>query len=217
MRFLNWSTIDYEKAEKDQETLVAERALRKIEDTIIFCTHPPVVTLGRKSKKEEDVKGWSGKIVSSSRGGKATYHGPNQILIYLILSLFQERKNFPSKDIKAYLNGLERCVVKSLREISVLASVSEGSFYDNEKNERDIRGIWVKDKKIASIGISIKNWVTYHGVAINWDKDEKAFQGISPCGWTPDIMTSVEKVLGEKKDRKEFLEILERNLSEGLS
>lgn len=179
--------IDYSEALKEQLRLVDEVIADPAKKFLILCSHPPVVTLGRASKPE-DLQGWQGSTLEVSRGGKATYHGPSQLVVYPIFHL-------ENRDLHAYLQWLEQKVVDFLK----LSDVASSGGFSLDRDDKDgIRtGVWIKDRKIASIGIAVKKWVCYHGVAINILKDPSAFQGISPCGFTAQTMVSLEEVQGK--------------------
>ena len=105
LNFENWGLIDYLEAQKKQLELV-ERVANGGPETIVFCRHPEVVTLGRGTK-DGDVFSFKGPVIEVSRGGRATYHGPNQLVIYPILDLKNDHKNFPQKDLHALLRKIE--------------------------------------------------------------------------------------------------------------
>jgi lipoyl(octanoyl) transferase len=186
LNFADWDLIHYNLATERQYELVEEVALGAPE-MVVFCRHPSVVTLGRATEPG-DVTGWTGETAETSRGGRATYHGPGQIVIYPILDLKKRER-----DLHGYLRGLESAVSRALHQIGILGAEARTVLVD----ELSFTGVWVGDKKIASIGIAVRKWVTYHGCAINFAKDEMAFQGISPCGFQRSVMTSVEEILGE--------------------
>jgi len=188
IQFVDWGLIDYSEALIRQEALVEEVHSRKLPGVVVYCTHPPVVTLGRKTQ-EGDVYSWQGPIVEVSRGGRATYHGPNQLVVYPIINL--ENK----KDIAWFLRGLENSIVSTLALYGLKAVGKKGV---------DETGVWVNDKKIASLGIAIRKWITFHGAAINLDHDESAFQGLKPCGFSSSVMTSLEKQTGQPVTREVF-------------
>src|SRR5207248_1756693 len=122
---------------------------------LVICTHPPVVTLGRGTKINEDLTGWSGSTVETSRGGRATYHGPNQIVIYPILNLKSPHNNFPAQDVHAYLRALETASVTVLRE----TGLSNAEARTTRAGDISLTGVWVLDRKIVSIGIAVRKWV----------------------------------------------------------
>ncbi|MBX3020828.1 MAG: lipoyl(octanoyl) transferase LipB [Bdellovibrionales bacterium] len=191
MRIDDWGLVEYQSA-VDRQLAAVDDVAGGGEERLIFCTHPPVVTLGRATPSE-DLIGWQGSTVESSRGGRATYHGPNQIVIYPILDLRRARGfGIPARDIHAYLRGLESATVMALRELGMTRAEARTT----QVGEISLTGVWIGERKIASMGIAVRKWVTYHGVAINIIDDPKAFVGIRPCGFAADVMTSAEKELG---------------------
>jgi lipoate-protein ligase B len=198
MKIKNLGLIDYKEALDIQLAHVKALIENKESETILICHHPSVVTLGKKSTPA-DLMGWDGKVYEISRGGKATYHGPGQVVIYPIINL-QKRDN----DIYKFLRNLEQAMVNTLSEFGIT----------NSKGDPDSTGVWIDDKKIASIGIAIKRWITYHGLAINIFHDEQAFRGINPCGLNVSVMTSLEEIQGNKVERFTFENKLCANLSE---
>ena len=190
MRILDWGLIDYRSAVERQESEVEAVASSAL-DAIILCTHPPIVTYGRATTPD-DLKDWTGDRFEVSRGGRATYHGPSQLVIYPILNLQRDRRSFKSRDVHAYLRALENATVKAMHALGLFGAESRTS----GAGETLLTGVWVGEKKIASLGIAIRKWVTYHGVAINVAHDPQAFQGIRPCGFAPSVMTSLELELG---------------------
>jgi lipoyl(octanoyl) transferase len=200
----DWGLIDYEQALKKQEELVEKIASEKSEGILVFCSHPAVVTLGRKTQ-EGDVFAWNGPIKEISRGGRATYHGPSQIVVYPILNLEYEAPGRPKRDIGWFLRCLENSIVKTLTKYDVQATgkslQKKSTAIENAQEET---GVWVGDKKIASLGIAIRKWITFHGAAINIDEDPRAFFGMNPCGFSSSTMISLEKILNKKVDRDKF-------------
>ena len=211
MRFVDWGFIDYREAVKRQLDLVEQIANTaghdSSTDTIVFCSHPAVVTLGRATKPE-DLLGWNGETIEVSRGGRATYHGPSQIVVYPILDMNLNRTSFRARDLHGYMRTLERAIVETLDEFGI-ASTCGAAMGEDEISRT---GVWVSngDKKIASIGIACKKWVSYHGLALNIAHDPLAFSGIQPCGMNSSIMTSMEQVLGRAVDRSAVIASLRR-------
>ncbi len=187
--FEHWGEIEYSLAEQRQHDDVEklQNSFSPKDEKIIFCSHPPVVTLGKQSKKA-DIQDWSGPIFEVKRGGQATYHGPGQIVVYLILNL-----KMRGNDVLGLLRLLENCLVKTLNEYHLISS-----------GNPDSTGVWAKEFKVASIGMAIKRGITYHGMAINLYEDPLAFQNIRPCGLDANIMTSLEKLMQYRPGRKEF-------------
>ena len=152
-----------------------------IPDVLVWVEHPEVYTYGRKNPPALGVAGVESFFVE--RGGEATYHNPGQLVAYPILKLGPEEK-----DLHRYLRDLESVLCETLHDFGISGAPKAGA-----------TGVWVRDgeKKIASIGIASRAWVTYHGIALNVSNDLTGFGRISPCGFSPDVMTSMEKELGQ--------------------
>lgn len=202
--FQDWGLIDYQEALKKQLELVKVLHEDPVHpDYLVFCTHPPIVTTGRQTKPE-DIFSWSGEIAEISRGGRATYHGPSQLIIYPVINLKKMRKGRAPQEVRGYLRALEQALVETLKEYNITAQGKTPQHTLESATATDETGVWVGTKKIASLGIAIKNWITYHGAAINIDYDPTAFQGLNPCGFSAATMTSAETLLGQKINRAEF-------------
>lgn len=200
MQIKHLGKIDYNQALEIQLKLL-EDVLQGEQEKLLVCSHDPVVTLGKQSTPA-DLCGWKGLVIETSRGGQATYHGPGQIICYPIINI-SKRNN----DIHWYLRSLESAMLETLLHFGI---VGQG----NPDGTKQTTGVWVKQKKIASIGIGIKRWITYHGLALNFHYDSMAFKGINPCGYGSDIMTSLEEIEGSHQlPKKEvFQDILTSKL-----
>ncbi|MCO5113067.1 MAG: lipoyl(octanoyl) transferase LipB [Bdellovibrionaceae bacterium] len=196
MIFTDQGLISYDKALLFQEELVEKRHQHEVPDTVIFCSHPPVVTLGR-STQAQDVQEWQGDVVHVSRGGRATYHGPGQRIIYPIIDLRQEgRKKIRPKDVMSYLETFELAVLETLKEVGLSdVHLKEDVTWDEQGKKLLNRGIWIADKKVAAFGIAVRKWITYHGCAINLTRDAASFQGIQPCGYSTNAVGYIEDFL----------------------
>lgn len=178
--------IDYQDAYVLQKQTVQE-VLDGGVDTLLLCEHFPVYTLGRIATtknllvEESKLQQEGIQLLRIDRGGEITFHGPGQIIIYPIINLSSR-----ARDLRVYMNKLEQVAIDLLRYFGIVASRLQGH-----------RGVWVKDKKIASIGIGIRRWVSFHGMAINISTDLGFFSYIKPCGLNV-TMTSMEAQLGKK-------------------
>ena len=176
----------YEDVSKIQAQAVMSRSADQSSDTVYLVEHDPVVTLGRANDAQLTCSQRSRllnrgiQIVSSSRGGKATYHGPGQLVIYPILSL-RERNN----DAHGYLRSLELLVSQWLQSWGVTAIPRPG-----------LTGVWASGGKIASIGVRVFSGVTSHGVAVNLNTDLTVFELFEPCGLDGSQVTSVNHETG---------------------
>jgi lipoyl(octanoyl) transferase len=192
-----WSlegTTSYERASALQKSLVDLRAAGAIPDTVLFLEHDPVVTRGRGlqytgEKRERHVElpklpeGIS--FAESERGGDLTYHGPGQLVIYPIFKLDGEGFG-PRHDVAGFLRQMERMFLDELAVMGLHAESRENA-----------TGVWVGEKKVASIGIAVRKWVTYHGIAINVVNDLRPFLLFQPCGFQGEVMTRLQDLLGE--------------------
>ncbi len=205
LRVQDWGLIDYMEAYHRQMDLVDLVGRELARETLVFCSHPPVVTLGRGTR-EGDVFGWNGPVVEVNRGGRATYHGPNQIVVYPILDL-----SVRGRDLHKYMRLLEEAIVRTLAEFGIQATghpVQEN--VDGEA--REATGVWVGSKKLASIGIGVRKWISFHGLALNVTHDPQAFSGMRPCGFSKETMSSMEEILGGPADRVKVAEVLKTHL-----
>lgn len=170
-------------------------------DIIILTEHKDVITAGISSKPEDIIISESSvPIIQTSRGGKYTYHGKGQRVIYPIINLSNQPWN---RDLKKYINFLHNWIISTLK------------FFSIESYRRpDHVGIWTKDKgldaKIAAVGVRVKKWVAYHGVAVNINTDLNMYDGFIPCGIRDLGVTSLKK-LGLEISLEEFDEILKKS------
>jgi lipoyl(octanoyl) transferase len=163
---------DYVFALQLQEHLVFLRQEEKILNTVLFLEHDPVITIGRKKPQLPPQS--TLPILETNRGGEATYHGPGQLIIYPIVLLTK-------KDLHAYLRTLEKSLIQTL------------SFFDlHAHQKKNATGVWIENRKIASIGIAAKKWVTYHGISLNISNEMDSFFDFQPCGFDPQIMTRMK-------------------------
>lgn len=139
-----------------------------------------------------------------NRGGRATYHGPSQVVMYPLIRLDEDcPKPIKAKDLHGYMRVLEEALVATLQTYGIQAEGHDTQVaMDGEVIEAT--GVWFQGQKLASIGIAVRKWVASHGLALNLYQDNEAFQGIHPCGFSTSTMTSVEAILGKKLDRGDF-------------
>ncbi len=179
-------TVEYKEAWDLQRTLVARRAAGAIPDTLLLLEHPHVVTLGRRGRRE-DVFDPSLPVFEVERGGEATYHGPGQLVGYLILKM-KDRL-----DVRKLVTDVEEVLIRASKAFGVEAGRNEAQ-----------HGVWVHGRKLGSIGMAVHNLVTYHGFAHNVGADLSYFDRIRPCGNDGRVMTSMEKELGRPVDMEAF-------------
>ena len=180
---LDLGLSDYNDTWKLQKKLQSKRILGEIEDHLLLVEHPPVFTLGKNASKQhiinnsEDVS-----IIQTDRGGNITFHGPGQLVCYPILDL-----NHYKRSITWYMRELEQLIIDVLGEYDIKASRKKG-----------LTGTWVKDKKIAALGVRISRWVTMHGFSLNINPDLNFYKNIIPCGIKEYGVTSMAKIMGNE-------------------
>ena len=190
---------DHASAEKVMMELVNSIACGKKPDHLLFCELDPVLTVGRATPKDA-VLDPALPVLHVTRGGKVTYHGPGQLVVYPLIFLQEGRR-----DLHAYLRALEEVLINTVAEFGL-------------KGTRDPRntGCWVDGKKIASIGVAVRRWVTYHGLALNVSTDLSHFQNFDPCGLEPNLLTSLQSLLGQAPAMADVRAVIEKQLAEGL-
>jgi len=187
-RVLNLGLVSYEKAYDLQKKLHKFRREGRIDDLLILLEHEPVVTIGRIGRRdnilvsEEFLQSKEIRVFEIDRGGDVTLHCPGQLVGYPILDL-----KFHGENIHRYLRNLEEVIIRLLKVYGV----------DSERIE-DRTGVWVGDKKVASIGVGVKGWVTFHGFALNINPDLSYFSFIRPCGFEGTTVTSLSEILGRE-------------------
>ncbi|MEM4153410.1 MAG: lipoyl(octanoyl) transferase LipB [Candidatus Caldarchaeum sp.] len=186
LAFIDLGLADYLETHKLMLRLVERRSAGEIPDTVLLLEHPDVYTLGRRGL-EENVLDRSLPVYRVERGGDATYHGPGQLVVYPIISLQENRLG-----VGELVKLLEDAVIMLLEDYGVSAVRVEGK-----------PGVWVGGRKIASIGMALKNWVSYHGLALNINTDLAKFRGIRPCGMDSETMTSLQALTGRSVDMAE--------------
>jgi lipoyl(octanoyl) transferase len=172
---VDWGLRDYGDSLAAMHVLVADRRAGRIPDTLVLVEHPPVVTVGVEG--DDGAAAESGlPIVHVERGGRATYHAPGQLVGYPIVDL-----NLRGRDVRRFVHGLESAIVEAIARFGV-----EGGHVSGR------RGVWIQGtRKIASVGIAVEGWVTYHGFALNVDLDLRPFDRFHPCGFEGPVMTSL--------------------------
>jgi lipoate-protein ligase B len=180
----NLGVVEYREAVSLQERLRERVQAGELPGLLLLLEHPPVYTLGRRSESHELPVGVKGiDVVETERGGKLTYHGPGQLVGYPIMHV---------PNVRGFVETMEAALVEALREAGVPAGTRDG---------REYTGVWVEDRKIASIGIHVSRRVSMHGFAVNVDNDLAPFGWVVACG-LPDVrMTSLrEEGSGEDID-----------------
>lgn len=204
MEIIDLGLSGYEEVLSRQKELHQKRVQGEVPDTLIVVEHDAVVTLGRNAKKESITdRGFFEErnilIVETDRGGEVTFHSPGQLVLYPVIDLTGKKK-----DISFYIDFLEKTASLSLKRLGAPA----------ERTER--RGVWVKGKKIAFIGIKVKNWVTFHGVAVNINNDTTPFNFMHPCGESDIKVTSLKEELGHEVSMARVKEVFIEEFTKAL-
>jgi lipoate-protein ligase B len=191
--------VDYAAALDLQNAAVAARLREAIGDTLLLLEHPHVFTLGRGANARCITNASEGvPIYRVSRGGQVTYHGPGQLIGYPIVKLTGSRR-----DVSRYLRKLEQALIGALRKFGIEAGRRDG-----------MTGVWAGPRKIGSIGVGIRRWVTLHGFALNVATDLGYFDAIVPCGIEGCRMTSIVALGHPQVTVAEFANAIERSFAE---
>jgi len=181
--------VPYAAALAWQRSLAQARlAGHLMHDVLLLLEHPPVVTLGRTARGAHVLRPDGVDVFEIERGGDVTFHGPGQLVGYPILDLTGHKP-----DLHWYLRTLERALIAALAELGIPAGRNPGA-----------TGVWTDNRKIASIGVHVKQWVTWHGFALNVTTDLSQFGRIVPCGIPGVEMTSVARELGAGRTEREL-------------
>jgi lipoate-protein ligase B len=182
-RLLDLGTREYGEVWELQRQLVGQRQRDEIPDTLVLVEHPHVITLGRGTHKENILAPGDVPLFEIERGGDVTYHGPGQLVGYPILQLREPDE----RDLHLYLRNLEEALLRTV-----------GAFGISGERKDGWTGVWTGGgaRKLASIGVAVKKWVTLHGFALNVSTDLARFAAINPCGLEATTMGSMESVLG---------------------
>jgi len=177
---VDWGRRDYSESLEAMRALVRARRARLAPDTLILVEHPSVLTVGVEG--DDGTAAASGlPVVAVERGGKATYHGPGQLVGYPVVDLEAR-----GRDVRRFVRDVEEVVVRAVGSFGVRAEHVSGR-----------PGVWVGGtRKIASIGIAVDHWVTFHGFALNVDLDLSPFVRFRPCGFDGSVMTSLTREAG---------------------
>jgi lipoyl(octanoyl) transferase len=174
------TTADFQQTWREMREFTTKRG-PDTPDEIWLCQHPPVFTQGLAGKPEHLLRDIGVPVVKIDRGGQITYHGPGQLVAYLLLDL--KRRNL---GVKALVSRIEQALIDLLAEYGIKASRRPGA-----------PGVYVNDAKIAALGLKIKNGCCYHGLSLNVDMDLAPFSAINPCGYEGLAVTQLSELCGE--------------------
>lgn len=211
--WLDFSCCDYDEMFRLQEELRRKRQRGEIGDVVIMLEHSPCITVGSSGGYHHLLAGKDAlqqmgiSVHDTSRGGDITYHGPGQLVCYPILALEGNER-----DLHDYARKMEEVMIRTLRSFTIIAG-----------RKSKYPGAWVKNSKIGAMGISVRKWVTMHGISLNVCPDMRHFSYIVPCGIATNGVTSMTEILGYPVDieevrremRKQFSEIFGITLNSG--
>ena len=176
-----------------QRKLVDLRQRNSVPDTLLLVEHESVITLGRRGSMDnilssaEDLESQGIHIQRVERGGDVTYHGPGQLVVYPIVHLTQRNLS-----VRGFVDLLEEALIKALADCGIHAG-----------RDPQHRGVWVSHRKVAALGVAIRRWVSFHGIALNVSPNMDHFCHINPCALRSDQVTSMSELLGESPSMKE--------------
>ena len=189
--------VNYKLAINELEKRVHNLALNDERELIWFLEHKSIFTAGTNYKENEIIEK-SIKILRTNRGGKITWHGPGQIICYMVINL-----NKRKKDIRKFISAIEKSIIDTLKEFDI------ESF-----NDRKNIGIWINHnneiKKIAAIGIRVKKWIAFHGFSVNYSNSLEEYKKIIPCGIKDRGIININNI--RKVSKEKILKKLEKNL-----
>jgi len=205
LKVLDLGRLDYDEAWALQKDLHARIALGEgTPDHLLLVEHPPVITLGRRADhanvllSREHLEQQGVQLREVDRGGDVTYHGPGQLVAYPIMRLTGARR-----DVHGYFRSLEQTVIDLLADYEIEAGRVPG-----------LTGVWVGDEKLCAMGVAIKRWTTYHGLALNVNTNLDHFRLITPCGIVGKGVTSLERLLGHTVPLEEVADKLVRHFTD---
>ena len=189
--------VNYKMAINLLEKRVHNLALNKGRELLWFLEHKSIFTAGT-SYKEKEIIDKSIKIIKTNRGGKITWHGPGQIICYMVIDL-----NKRKKDIRKFISAIEKTIIYTLKELNIKS-------FNDKKNI----GIWINDnnkiKKVAALGIRVKKWIAFHGFSINFSNSLKEYNKIVPCGISERGIININQI--KRVSKNDIIKKLEKNL-----
>ncbi len=200
LQFHDLGNAPYQQTWDMQKEMQSQRINNKIDDTVLLVEHEPVYTFGKNANENHLLQNYPEdvKVFHVERGGDITFHGPGQLVGYPIIDLHNYKMS-----ISWYMRSLEAVIINTLNHYGIAAEHKKG-----------LTGVWVKEEKIAALGVRISRWVTMHGFALNVNTELHYYDGIIPCGIFEYGVTSMKKLLGTaiKMDEVKKLLIKEFNM-----
>ena len=200
LQFQDLGSAPYQQTWDMQKKIQSQRINNEIDDTVLLVEHEPVYTFGKNANENHLLQNYPEdvKVFHIERGGDITFHGPGQLVGYPIIDLHNYKMS-----ISWYMRSLEAVIINTLNHYGIAAEHKKG-----------LTGVWVKEEKIAALGVRISRWVTMHGFALNVNTELHYYDGIIPCGIFEYGVTSMKKLLGTaiKMDEVKKLLINEFNM-----
>lgn len=200
LQFQDLGNAPYQQTWDMQKEMQSQRINNKIDDTVLLVEHEPVYTFGKNANENHLLQNYPEdvKVFHIERGGDITFHGPGQLVGYPIIDLHNYKMS-----ISWYMRSLEAVIINTLNHYGIAAEHKKG-----------LTGVWVKEEKIAALGVRISRWVTMHGFALNVNTELHYYDGIIPCGIFEYGVTSMKNLLGTaiKMDEVKKLLIKEFNM-----
>ena len=200
LQFQDLGNAPYQQTWDMQKEMQSQRINNKIDDTVLLVEHEPVYTFGKNANENHLLQNYPEdvKVFHIERGGDITFHGPGQLVGYPIIDLHNYKMS-----ISWYMCSLEAVIINTLNHYGIAAEHKKG-----------LTGVWVKEEKIAALGVRISRWVTMHGFALNVNTELHYYDGIIPCGIFEYGVTSMKKLLvtAIKMDEVKKLLIKEFNM-----
>ncbi len=184
MTFRWLGTIAYSDGLQLQNELADLRQRGETDDTVLLLEHEPVYTIGRTRDRSSlrETEALPHPVFETNRGGQATFHGPGQLVGYLLLDLNQQ-----GRDLHHYLRRIESLLIDFAADFGIDAARRDG-----------LTGVWVEDRKLASIGVGVRKWISMHGFGLNVSSDLSGYEAIIPCGLSGVTMTSLSRECGRE-------------------
>ncbi|MGB0153113.1 MAG: lipoyl(octanoyl) transferase LipB [Verrucomicrobiales bacterium] len=194
--------ISYQEGLELQNELVDKRLEGTSPDTVLLLEHEPVYTIGRTRDRSSLIKpdNLPYPVFETNRGGQATFHGPGQLVGYLILDL-----NAYGKDLHTYLREIESILIDFVAEFGIVS-----------RRRKGLTGVWIADRKLASIGVGVRKWISMHGFGLNISRDLHGYEAIVPCGISDVTMTSLETESNQDLTTEEAASRIEPFIRSGL-
>ena len=200
LQFQDLGSAPYQQTWDMQKKIQSQRINNEIDDTVLLVEHEPVYTFGKNANENHLLQNYPEdvKVFHVERGGDITFHGPGQLVGYPIIDLHNYKMS-----ISWYMRSLEAVIINTLNHYGIAAEHKKG-----------LTGVWVKEEKIAALGVRISRWVTMHGFALNVNTELHYYDGIIPCGIFEYGVTSMKNLLGTaiKMDEVKKLLIKEFNM-----